>query len=136
MTGQQAEAAIGTLMHRYIDLFNIADFERALTECYHLPFSWLVGQSVDTVLTPAHFVARMAGMRSGLADNGLERSELLDCTVRMMGPDAALAGVKVARHYTDGREPEISAATYVAHHDGQGWRLTSLIAHPVDALVR
>ncbi|HEY6870963.1 MAG TPA: hypothetical protein VI199_14505 [Novosphingobium sp.] len=135
MSEADPKAAIRTLLARYIELFNAADFETALQECYYLPFSWLVGPAIDSVDTPAAFVARMAAMRAALGDQGLDHSELVACTVRMLGPDAGLAGVEVARHYKDGRKPEVTGGTYVAHNDGTGWRLTSLIGHPVADIV-
>lgn len=135
MTEADAKAAIRALMARYIELFNAADFATALEEGYRLPFSWLVGPAIDTVTTPEAFVTRMSGMRATLGDQGLERSELLACTVRMLGENAGLAGVEVARHYKDGRPPELTCGTYVAHNDGSGWRLTSLIGHPVSDIV-
>lgn len=135
MVKDDSKADVRSLMARYIDLFNAADFETALRECYNLPFSWMVGPAIDTASTPQEFVTRMSGMRASLADQGLTHSELVSCTVRMLGADAALAGVEVARHYTDGRSPEVSGGTYVAHNDGSGWRLTSLIGHPVGDIV-
>jgi hypothetical protein len=135
MNAEDAKAAIRSLMARYIDLFNAADFETAVRECYNLPFSWLVGPAIDTTSTPAEFVARMSSMRANLAEQGLKCSELLNCTVRMLSPNAGLAGVEVARHYTDGRSPEVSGGTYIAHNDGRGWRLTSFIGHPINEIV-
>lgn len=135
MTEQGHSATFHALMQRYIDLFNASDFETALSECYLLPFSWLVGPNISTALSPADFVAHLSTMRAGLADDGLERSELLGCTVRMMGPNVALVGVEVARHYADGREAEVSGGTYVAHGNGENWRLALLIAHPIEDIV-
>lgn len=135
MPDADSTAAIQGVMARYIDLFNASDFATALEEGYRLPFSWLVGPAIDTVATPEAFVARMSGMRANLGAQGLERSELVSCTVRMLGDNAGLAGVEVARHYKDGRPPEVTGGTYVAHNDGSGWRLTSLIGHPVADIV-
>lgn len=135
MAKEDQTGAVASLLAWYIDLFNAGDFETAASECYNLPFSWLVGRSLDTAMNEQAFVARMAAMRAGLADQGFERSELVACTVRMLGPDAALAGVTVARHYTDKRTPEVTAGTYVVHNDGDRWRLTSLIGHPVEDIV-
>lgn len=130
-----AENAVKSLMSRYIDLFNADDFTTAVEECFNLPFSWLVGAAIDTVTTKQAFVERMSGMRAGLADQGFERSDLVGCTVRMLGANAALAGVEVARHYADKRPVEITGGTYVVHNDGTQWRLTSLIGHPVSDIV-
>lgn len=135
MIEQDSKAAIQSLMARYIDLFNAADFETAVRECYNLPFSWLVGPAIDTTSSSPEFVARMSGMRANLAEQGLKCSELLNCTVRMLSPNAGLAGVTVARHYTDGRPSEVSGGTYVAHSDGNDWRLTSFIAHPIENII-
>lgn len=128
-------AAVRALIDRYMELFNAADFETAVHECYTLPFSWLLGRAMDTVTDEDAFVKRMAGMRAALAEDGLDRSDLTACSIRMMGNDAALIGVEVARRYHDGRDAEMSAATYVAHHDGAAWRLAMLIAHSADAIV-
>lgn len=135
MAKDDQENAVRSLMARYIALFNANDFETAVAECYNLPFSWLVGPVLDTVMTPQAFVARMAGMRASLVDQGFERTDLVACTVRMLGDNAALAGVEVARHYTDERTPEVTGGSYVAHNDGTGWRLTSLIGHPVSDII-
>ncbi len=134
MDKDEAASAIRSLLSRYIELFNAADFETALA-CYHLPFSWLVGPTVATAFTPEDFVTRMTGMRADLAGQGLERSELVSCTVRMLGAHAALAGVEVARHFAAGRETEVTGGTYIVHNDGSGWRLTSIIGHPIEEIV-
>ncbi|MBB4614298.1 nuclear transport factor 2 family protein [Novosphingobium taihuense] len=135
MSEADSKTALRALMERYFELFNASDFGTALSECYNLPFSWLVGPAADTVLTPEAFVARMSAMRSSLADAGLTYSELLDTKVRMMGPNAALIGVVTARHYGNGKASEVSGATYVAHLGDKGWRLALLIAHPVQDIV-
>lgn len=135
MTDAEQTAPVHALIERYMDLFNSADFETALRECYALPFSWLLGPAMDTVTSERAFVERMAGMRAALAADGLLRSDLTACSVRMMGTNAALIGVEVARRYGEGRADEMSAATYVAHCDGGKWRLVLLIAHPADAIV-
>lgn len=135
MIEEDSKAAVRSLLARYIDLFNAADFETALRDCYNLPFSWLVGPAIDTVTTSEAFVTRMSAMRANLAAQGLSHSELLSCTVRMLGADAALAGVEVARHYTDDRPPEVTGGTYVVHSNGNEWRMTSLVAHPVGDIV-
>ncbi|SKB79615.1 hypothetical protein SAMN06295937_101936 [Sphingopyxis flava] len=135
MVAGKAEGEVKSLMSRYIDLFNADDFATAAEECYNVPFSWLVGPTIDSVTTRQAFVERMSGMRASLAEQGFERSDLVGCTVRMLGADAALAGVEVARHYADKRPPEVTGGTYVAHNDGRGWRLTCLIGHPVSDIV-
>ncbi|MDO7833442.1 hypothetical protein Q4610_00115 [Sphingobium sp. HBC34] len=134
MAENQSVTEISSLLHHYIDLFNAADFETALAS-YHLPFSWLVGPIVATAFTPDDFITRMTAMRSGLAEQGFERSELVSCTVRMLGPDAALAGVEVVRHFAGDRAAEVTGGTYIAHNDGAGWRLTSIIGHPIADIV-
>lgn len=74
-------------------------------------------------------------MRADLAGQGFERSELISCTVRMLGPHAALAGVEVGRHFANGREMQVTGGTYIVHDNGEGWRLTSIIGHPIDEIV-
>lgn len=135
MAVENAEIEVKSLMSRYIDLFNADDFATAVDECYNLPFSWLVGSAIDSVTTKQAFVERMSVMRAALAEQGFERSDLVGCTVRMLGANAALAGVEVARHYADNRPIEVTGGTYVAHNDGSKWKLTSLIGHPVSDIV-
>lgn len=74
-------------------------------------------------------------MRADLAGQGFERSELISCTVRMLGPDAALAGVEVGRHFGNGRAVQETGGTYIVHHNGERWRLASIIGHPIDEIV-
>lgn len=133
MVEDMSIAAIKRLLDDYMRLFSAGAFEAALAH-YHLPFSWLVGPSFATAVTPEQFIAKMTAMRDGLVAQGFERTELVSCTVRLLGPDAALAGIEIARHFVDGRV-EGSGGTYLLHRDGAAWRLVSIIAHPVEAIV-
>ena len=134
MLEDKSATAIRALLQRYIDLFNAGDFETAL-DSYYLPFSWLVGPSIATAFTPDEFITKMNAMRAGLVEQGFERSELIACTVRMLGAHGALAGVEVARHFMNGRDVELTGGTYIVHNNGEGWRLTNIIGHPIDEIV-
>lgn len=134
MTEGSPAPAIRSLVSRYLDCFNAADFDGALG-CYRLPFSWFFGPKVATVATCEKFLAMMTRTRDGLVDQGLGHSALMDCTVRMLGPGAALAGVAVSRRFADGTEMELTGGTYHVHNDGEGWRLTSFVSHPLDEIV-
>lgn len=133
MAQKDSPAEIKALMHNYIDLFTAGDFETA-AKSYEMPFSWIIGPSIATAFTPAEFVDKMNAMRNPLLDQGFERSELVSCNVRMLGDNAALVGVEVARHFADGRR-EVTGGTYTAHNDGSTWRLANIIGHPIDEIV-
>ncbi|MGJ0237402.1 hypothetical protein ACQEPB_02630 [Novosphingobium fluoreni] len=134
MTNQNFVAEIETLLRDYIDLFSAGDFETAVAS-YHLPFSWIIGPTIATAYTADEFIDKMNAMRNGLLEQDFLRSELVSCTVRMLGEHAALAGVEVARHYAGGREKEITGGTYIVHGDGTNWRLASIIGHPLSEIV-
>lgn len=134
MTDQDSVAAVQALLFDYIEKFNSGDFTAAAAS-YHFPFSWIIGTGIATAFTAEDFIARMHAMRDGLLAQGFERSKLVACTVRMLGADAALAGVEVVRHFGDGRETETTGGTYTVHHDGAQWRLANIIGHPIEAIV-
>lgn len=134
MSQTNPAADIEELLQQYMGLFSSGDFEAAAA-FYHMPFSWIVGPTIATAFTPAEFVEKMTAMRAPLVADGFERSELVTCKIRMLGQYAALAGVEVARHYADGRTPEITGGTYVAHNDGTAWHLKSIVGHPTDEIV-
>lgn len=133
MTENNPVGAVSALLHRYIELFNAGDFKTAV-DSYYLPFSWLVGPAISTAFTADEFVTKMNAMRGGLVEQGFERSELTSCTVRMLGEQAALADVEVARHFKGGRV-EMTGGTYVVYKNGDNWKLTNIIGHPLDEIV-
>lgn len=134
MSEQNPAAEVEALLQHYMGLFSSGDFETAAA-LYHMPFSWVIGPAIATAFTPAEFIEKMTAMRDPLVANGFLRSELVTCKVRMLGQNAALAGVEVARHYADGRNPEITGGTYIVHHDGTAWKLVSIIGHPIAEIV-
>ncbi|MDF8335376.1 hypothetical protein [Novosphingobium cyanobacteriorum] len=134
MSAHKSAAEVEALLQHYMGLFSSGDFETAAT-LYHMPFSWVIGPAIATAFNAAEFIKKMTAMRDPLVACGFLRSELVTCKVRLLGQNAALAGVEVARHYADGRNPEITGGTYIAHHDGTRWKLVSIIGHPIAEIV-
>lgn len=134
MSEHNPAAEVEALLQHYMGLFSSGDFETAAA-LYHMPFSWVIGPAIATAFTPAEFIEKMTAMRNSLVTNGFLRSELVTCKVRMLGQNAALAGVEVARHYADGRDAEITGGTYIAHHNATTWKLVSIIGHPIAEIV-
>lgn len=133
MSGNTVADDLHAMYARYIERFNANDFSTAL-ESYSLPFQWVVGKSIATANTPEEFIAKMEGMTGGLAANGFDRSVLANSTTRMLGPDAALLGVEVIRHFKDGHT-ETTGGTYTCYNDGTGWKMINIISHPISEIV-
>lgn len=133
MAQTDATAELKALMTRYMEQFSAGEFEAAVAS-YSMPFSWVIGPSIATAFKPEEFVQKMNAMRDPLVEQGFKRSELVSCSVRTLGANAALVGVEVARHFEDGRR-EVTGGTYIAHNDGSTWRLMSIIGHPLDEIV-
>lgn len=133
MAQTESVAQLEKLMHDYIDLFSAGDFETAVSS-YQMPFTWFVGESVATAFTPEEWIERMNAMRNPLLDKDFKRSELRLCSVHMLGENCALVGVEVARIYGSA-DPEITGGTYTAHKDATGWKLASILSHPVDEII-
>jgi ketosteroid isomerase-like protein len=132
--GSERAIAVRLLIERYIASFNASDFEVAMA-CYRLPFTWFYGSGAPTVSSRDEFIAIMTKTKKKLVVAGLGQSLLIDCTVRMLGDQAAMAGVTVSRTRFDGSELERTGGSYLVYDKGDGWHLAAFVDHPLDQII-
>ncbi len=115
--------------------FSKLDFDAWLS---HFHANCLI-MSPELVVTPtsaSETAAIILPLMERLRAQSYARSSMVECTVKLLSETTALAGTLWRRLNGEGDEIESLAATYAFLKDNGAWKITVLIVHPAETVLR
>ncbi|MCW2539351.1 MAG: hypothetical protein JWN95_1076 [Frankiales bacterium] len=126
----QTREDVAAHLDRYLATFNSGDFTLT-AESYLLPCAFIGVDGVRNVDTTEKFVEQMSTMVSSLRARGFVKSFWTDKQIFPLADRLALASCTFERRRADGTVIEDGCATYTLQRGDGGWRIVSILGHPV-----
>ena len=135
MEPTQDSQDIRSLVQRYIDVFNAADFE-ACAECYRFPLSFITPAGVSVLASREEFLAMWHKNHAALVAQGWARSTLDETHVRLLDANLAFGSIKVTRLSGDGSVMETAGGVYTLRKGREGWKIVANVMQDVGNMLR
>ncbi len=115
--------------------FSRLDFDAWLSH-FHANCLMMSPESVVTPCSASETAAVVQPLMERLRAQGFARSAMVECSVKLLSETTALAGTLWRRLNGEGDEIESLAATYAFLKDNGAWKITVLIVHPAETVLR
>ncbi len=115
--------------------FSRLDFDAWLSH-FHAHRLMMSPEFVVTPASASETAAVIQPLMERLRAQGYARSSMVECSVKLLSETTALAGTLWRRLNGEGDEIESLAATYAFLKDNGAWKITVLIVHPAETVLR
>lgn len=132
----QQEQQVAQALDAYLCHFNSHDVA-AITTFYSCPLLLIMPQTAPVLLTSDEQISGVfSNMLEGLISKGFTHSHWQDMSIKLLTDTCALASTIAVRFKGEVNELERLGVTYTLFKHGNDWKITSLVGHSPDRVLK